>query len=150
MGESKTSPRRITATQKAAKAVRLRAAGYNYDEIAAAVGYRGGKGSACKAVQRALAATLQEPSDEYRRLQQERIDTARKANWNNMLAGHVEAIRTELALQQEEAKLWGLYQPAETKEERRVQYDFSGLTNEQIEKLGRLMGLGPDTEHMSE
>ena len=59
-GESRTSPRRIRAVERATEALRLRAAGRTYEAIATALGYRDASG-AWRAVDRTLAAGLAGP-----------------------------------------------------------------------------------------
>lgn len=51
----------------------LRLTGKSFEAIAAEVGYAG-PGSAYKALKRAMAKTLQEPADELRRIEGERLD----------------------------------------------------------------------------
>ena len=73
MSESKTSERRLEAIEKQRKALELRKAGVGYVAIAKQLGYAG-PSSSFKAVNSALKRTLQEPADEVRRLELERLD----------------------------------------------------------------------------
>lgn len=65
---------RIDLTEKERQVLELRKAGWSFDRIAERLGYAS-KSGAWKAYDRALTATLQEPADEVRRLELERIDT---------------------------------------------------------------------------
>ncbi|MCP6652171.1 hypothetical protein NL518_29175, partial [Klebsiella pneumoniae] len=67
------SERRITAAQKQRRALELRAAGKTFPQIAEELGYRS-VSSAYGAVMRGLERTLQEPAEELRRLEAERLD----------------------------------------------------------------------------
>lgn len=59
--------------ERDAQACRLRTRGESYDQIARALGFRDRSG-ARRAVQRALVVTRQEPADELRALELERLD----------------------------------------------------------------------------
>lgn len=65
---------RIDLTEKERQVLELRKAGWSFDRIADRLGYAS-KSGAWKAYDRALTATLQEPADEVRRLELERIDS---------------------------------------------------------------------------
>jgi hypothetical protein len=69
----KTSPRRLLAADKQRQALELKIAGATLEQIAEQVGYQSASG-AYQAIQAALKATLQPPSDELRRLQYERLE----------------------------------------------------------------------------
>lgn len=72
--------RRVSAAERTKRALELRLAGYPYEEIATAVGWKSA-GTAHKAVMRALAARAAEDVDEVRALEVARLD--------RMLAGGV-------------------------------------------------------------
>lgn len=71
--ESKTSPRRIDAAQRRAKALEMRRDGRKFQDIADALGYKS-RGAAAQDVQRALALTVSEPAAEVRALELMRLD----------------------------------------------------------------------------
>jgi hypothetical protein len=76
-GESSSSPRRITATEKRCEALELRKGGATFEQIARAVGYSG-RGAACNAVQRELAALPRTPAQELLTLELERLDALQR------------------------------------------------------------------------
>lgn len=81
--ESKSSPRRLEAEAKRAKAVELRRSGASYSRIAAELGYASESG-ARKAVNEALErliAETNETTEEVRRIELERIDSMLEAIW---------------------------------------------------------------------
>lgn len=111
-GESKTSPRRIEAVEKSLKALALRKAGATFEDIAKVLGYKDRSGA-----YRAIAAALDRvPAPEvgpYRKLNLERLNAMRQANWKRALTGDTKAIATELAIQVRESALLGLDAPAQ-------------------------------------
>lgn len=66
-------PEDIGLTLQERQVMDLRLAGKSFTVIAAEVGYAG-PGSAYKALKRAMQKTLQEPADELRRIEGERLD----------------------------------------------------------------------------
>lgn len=72
-GESKSSPRRIRAKDKAAEALRMRAAGYTYKDIAATLGYAS-HSSAQEAVEREMALIPREAAKQLLDLEVTRCD----------------------------------------------------------------------------
>jgi len=79
-GESKTSPRLISATERQRLALELRKAGATYESIARELGYRNRAGSAA-AVKTALQKMLQQPAEEVRTLEVARLDALLLAMW---------------------------------------------------------------------
>lgn len=130
MPESKYSQRRLHAVEKQKAALELRKAGATYDSIAQTVGYASRSGAAL-AVEAALRKTLQEPADELRVLDIERLNTMLRQVWPFIVAptvravpaGHGEvtmqvwdeakfhAINTALTILTRKAKLLGLDAP---------------------------------------
>lgn len=106
-GESETSPRRLTANDRQKLALQLRRGGATYDDIATQCGYRG-KAGAYKAIKTALAETLQEPADELRKLENERMDRALLALWPAITRGNVRAVQQMINLMRRRAALLGL------------------------------------------
>lgn len=110
MSESKTSARRLAATERQLQALELRAGGVSFPRIAQRLGYDGPSG-AYKAVLTALKRTQQEPADEVRRLAVERLDRILFAIWKRALDGDLECIDRVLKIETRRAKLLGLDAP---------------------------------------
>lgn len=106
-GESKLSPRRIEAAERQTQALELRKAGISYDAIAGRLGFAGAQG-AYEAVKSALQRTQQEPADEVRRLEVERLDKLLTALWPEALKGNVQAVDRVLKIMERRASLLGL------------------------------------------
>jgi hypothetical protein len=108
--ESRTSPRRIAAVEKQSQALELRKAGATYDSIAQTIGYSSRAGAAL-AVEAALRKTLQEPADELRKLDLERLNTMLLAIWARARQGSLDDIDMVLKILARKAKLLGLDAP---------------------------------------
>jgi hypothetical protein len=106
----KATPNRIAVAERERAALELRKAGRSFDEIAGALGYAE-RGGASKAVSRALAATIQEPADELRRLEAARLDALSGALYPLAIDGQLGAVDRCLAIQSRRAKLLGLDAP---------------------------------------
>ena len=91
MPESRTSPRRIAAVEKQWKAVQLRKAGTPFELIAKELGYKT-RQHAFYSVEAALRKTLQEPSNELRTLDVQRLDTMIQQLWLFVIAPTVKAV----------------------------------------------------------
>lgn len=100
----------ITATERQRQALELRKAGVSYTVIADKLGYRSGSG-AHAAVGAALKKTLQEPADDLRTLELERLDVAHLAIWQQVRSGNQGAIDRYLKIAERRAKLLGLDAP---------------------------------------
>ena len=107
------SERRVQAHERQKQALQLRTAGVAYEEIAARLGYRGRSG-AYAAVMRALRATLQEPADELRTLELERLDRLLLGVWGQAAKGNQGAVDRALRIMERRAKLLGLDAPSKT------------------------------------
>lgn len=110
MSESKTSERRLAAAEKQLNALELRKAGASFQLIADKLGY-GGPSGAYKAVESALLKTLQEPANEVRKLEVERLDGMWLALYPAMRSGDPSAIAQGLKIMERRAKLLGLDAP---------------------------------------
>jgi hypothetical protein len=99
--------------QKQLKALQLRLAGRNYDEIAAALQYAN-RSVAWKAVKNAMTKTLREPADQIRDMETDRLDKALAGIWTRVIKGDDRAIQTFIRLSEQRAKLLGLYAPTQT------------------------------------
>jgi hypothetical protein len=114
---TKTSPKKIEATARAAEAVRLRVQGFTFTEIAKRAGFRS-KQSAFDAVRRALEATLREPCDALRELDLIRLDAIWEVQFANAMNGDVQAANCCLKVLQQRARLLGLdMSPKEAQEQ---------------------------------
>lgn len=94
------------------EALALRRGGATYAGIATRVeGFGGNAGTAYRAVQRALKRTLQEPADELRTLELERLDALHLAMWTKAMGGSLGAVDRVLRIAERRAKLLGLDAP---------------------------------------
>lgn len=113
--EQIASERRIAAAERQRAALALRKAGHDYDEIAARLGYRGRSG-AYQAVMTALKRTVQEPSEDVRRLEVARLDALLAGLWDAACAGKWLAVDRVLSIMARRAALLGLDAPAKSEE----------------------------------
>lgn len=93
-----------------AEAVQLRIQGYTYDAIASRLGYAH-KGSAHQAVKAALKRTLQEPTDELRKLELERLDYIMRQLFVSFDAGDMRLSDNILRVIEKRHRLLGLDTP---------------------------------------
>jgi hypothetical protein len=102
-GESKTSPRRLVAMDRQVQALRLRARGLTYGQIATALGYASRRGPH-NAISRMVR---QRPAlDEVDLLLDlERVDGLFRTMYARALSGNLEAIAGCLALMEQRAHL---------------------------------------------
>ncbi|MDA1129631.1 MAG: hypothetical protein O2913_13195 [Chloroflexi bacterium] len=84
MPESKTSPRRISAVEKATQALGMRMAGNTYEEIAHSLGYKGASG-ALYAVEKALDRVPAPEVGKFRKLNLGRLNKIIQVWWPLML-----------------------------------------------------------------
>lgn len=139
---SKATPNRIAIAERERDALELRIGGKTYDQIADALGYSE-RGGAAKAVSRALAATIQEPADELRRLEAERLDALDRVLWPLALDGNLGAVARCLAIMARRAKLFGLDAPP--------RHAIEVLTTEALEAaMGRLERENAELEAITE
>jgi len=104
---SRTSPARIAAARRAARALELRAGGATFAEIARRLGYAGRTG-AHDAVMRALDATVRPAADEVRLLDLVKLDKLWRTAFPRALGGDHEATRACLRIMERQARLLGL------------------------------------------
>jgi len=100
----------VGITEKQRKALELRKAGVKLDTIAEQLGYADASG-AYRAIISALKKTLQEPADELRKMELERLDGMLLRLEPAIRIGDPQAIRTALAIQDRRAKYLGLDLP---------------------------------------
>ena len=98
------------AADKERQALELRKAGASFQAIADKLGYADPSG-AHRAVVRALASTIQQPADELRPLEAERLDRLLLAVWPDACNGDDRAINRALQIMGQRAKLLGLNAP---------------------------------------
>ena len=90
-----------------ARAVELAIDGTSYGAIAAEVGYTH-RGTAYKAIHKALAERVTAGVDELRRLELARLDSLQAALWDKALAGNTAAGNTVLRIIDQRTRLLGL------------------------------------------
>jgi AraC-like DNA-binding protein len=95
---------------KEIKVLELRRAGLTWTRIAEEVGYADHTG-AYAAYKRAIKRTQQQPADELRAQELDRVDRLQLAIWPNAMKGDTRAILTIVRLMERRAKLTGLDMP---------------------------------------
>lgn len=95
---------------KEIKVLELRRVGLTWQRIAEEVGYADHTG-AYAAYKRAIKRTMQQPADELRTQELDRIDRLQVAIWPNAMKGDTRAILTIVRLMERRAKLTGLDMP---------------------------------------
>ena len=143
-GESKLSPRRVNASQRATEALELRKGGATFGQIAEKLEYKSAA-SAFKAIDRALAKTMQEAAGQLRCLEAERLDRMFLAIWPKAKGGDLAAIERALGIMNRRAKLLGLDAPtkvAPTDPSGERPYEDPNATA----RLAELLGLHPTEE----
>ena len=98
---------RALAQWRKARAVELAIDGASYGAIAAEVGYSH-RGTAYKAVHKALAERITGGVDTLRRLELDRLDALQAAIWSEALAGDTAALNTVLRIIELRTRLLGL------------------------------------------
>ena len=93
-GAGRLSPRALAVAAKRAEAVRLRAAGVTFQSIAESLAVTTGR--AHQLVDEALRATVAEPAEALRALQQLRLDAALRACFPRACTGGARALRSAL------------------------------------------------------
>jgi hypothetical protein len=127
------SQRAIDAQANKLKALELRKAGKSYDEIAKELGYRS-KSGAHNAVMSALKKTLQEPANELRKLEVERLDAMLADLWESKKENTDRILR----IMERRAKLLGLDAPtkiAPTDPTGEKTYDPSGILSKLLPEI---------------
>lgn len=99
---------RALATHRRTTAVRLALAGHSYDDIAQQVGYAN-RGTAWRAVQKALREREAEAVDVYREVELARLGALQSACWETACAGDRQAIETVLRIIEKRARLMGIW-----------------------------------------
>ena len=123
--------------EKERKVLELRLAHQSWENIAKAVGYASA-GAAHNAYTRALKRTLQEPADEIRQQERERLDRLASIHYRNALTGDATATQLLLKIMDRRAKLLGLDAPAKQQVEVTT-YEGGGELDREIQRLVDLL-----------
>jgi hypothetical protein len=105
--------KQVAAHDNQLKALEFRKAGLPYTTIALQLGYNSPQ-AAWKAVKTALKRTIQEPADEVRQMEIERLDAVLVAVWAQVKQGNLPAVDRYVKLAQRRAELLGLDAPKRT------------------------------------
>ena len=97
------------ARLKRTRAVELLSAGYSYEEIARGVGYTN-RGSAYRAVSKALSERQAEHIDHLRALEGDRLDALQAALWDKAMRGDTRAVSAVIRIIGQRMRLLGLHQ----------------------------------------
>jgi hypothetical protein len=97
------------AKAKRVRAVELLSEGKSYDEIAREVGFTH-RGSAHRAVSKALAERTVEAVDELRQIELDRLDRLQVSLWDRALDGDIQAVITILKITDQRIRIMGLQQ----------------------------------------
>lgn len=100
----------LALTRREAEAVRLRAEGCDYDQIAQCLGYANRSG-AYKAVRRSLRRQVGERVEDMRRLEEERLDALQVPLWDRAIDGDGPALDRVLRIIDLRCRLLGLNLP---------------------------------------
>lgn len=124
---------------KEKRVLELKRSGATWDAIAEVVGYSNASG-AFKAYQRAMVRTLQQPAEELRDAEIDRLDRLQRAHWFDAIGTkdtppNIKAGEFILKIIDRRAKLLGLDAPTKIQAEV-VTYDASGIDAD-IERIAR-------------
>lgn len=126
--------RDLSLREREARVLELRKAGLTFKLIAERVGYKT-ESAAYRAFQRGMQATIQQPADELRALELERLDAMLAALWPFVLKGRGYAVEKALMIQDRRARYLGLDAP------RRTESTVSVELVAQIEQLAAELGV---------
>lgn len=112
-GDRSTPQARLSTKQKEARALELRIGGASYQQIADAMGIKGGRSAAHKMVKRALDAIPAEGATELRQVELARMDELEMRLRARLRSGDVSVANALLRLSDQRAKLTGMYQSPE-------------------------------------
>ena len=101
---------------KEIKVLELRRAGLTWQRIAEETGYADHTG-AYAAYKRAIKRTMQQPADELREQELDRVDRLQLAAWPNAMKGDTKSIMTIVKLMERRARLLGLDTPIKIEQE---------------------------------
>jgi hypothetical protein len=125
--------RTTDTARRDAKAAELRSKGLSYQAIADEMGYAS-KSSAHDAVQRALKAIVEEPAENLRQLERERLDRMYEAAMGALEANphSLAAIGTLLKISESRRKLEGLDAPAKVNVSGGLKVEIVGVDMDQL------------------
>ncbi len=146
-GMAKQTQQRILAREKQRRAMEMRKAGATYQIIADQVGYADQSG-ARKAVERAMKETLQEPAEELRTMQIERLNHMLLTLWPGVQAGDTRSIDTSLRIMDKLDRLMGTEAPVNQQVDVNVNHAGAILVidndkAEYIRNLQKMAGYNP-------
>jgi DNA-binding IclR family transcriptional regulator len=127
----RSQTRQVNAHERKMRALEMRKARASYAQIATALGVP--KSTAWKLVQSALKETLQEPSDDVRKLELESLDRLQFALWQQATQGNHGAVDRVLRVMERRAKLLGLDAPSKT--EHSGEIDVRSLSDAELEAI---------------
>ena len=108
----KVTPTKIATQEKRAQALSLRKAGATYEQIGQHLGVT--KQRAAQMVREAMDATIREPADNLRALEDQRLDDLLRGLYAQAVKGDLGAIDRILRIMERRAKLLGLDAPVRT------------------------------------
>ena len=117
--------------------VELRREGKTWQQIADAVSYATAMG-AWKAYQRACQRTLQEPTDEARRIELDRLDALQRTYWEPAVEGNLRAADFVLRVIDRRARILGIDAPQKIQAEV-VNYDGVGSIDAEVDRIARII-----------
>lgn len=138
--QNKDNQLAIDATERQRRALELRKAGYGFQIIADQLGYKDPSG-AYRAIRAALKKTLQEPADEVRRIELERLDKMLAGLWPQAIKGHTFSVDRVLAIMDRRAKLLGLDAPLKIDIEQRIRQDAESMGLDPDEAVREAQGI---------
>lgn len=117
--------------------VELRREGKTWQQIAEVVNYATAMG-AWKAYQRACQRTLQEPTDEARRIELDRLDALQRTYWEPAVEGNLRAADFVLRVIDRRARILGIDAPQKIQAEV-VNYDGIGSIDAEVDRIARII-----------
>jgi len=117
--------------------VELRREGKTWQQIAEMVNYATAMG-AWKAYQRACQRTLQEPTDEARRIELDRLDALQRTYWEPAVEGNLRAADFVLRVIDRRARILGIDAPQKIQAEV-VNYDGIGSIDAEVDRIARII-----------
>jgi hypothetical protein len=117
--------------------VELRREGKTWQQIADVVKYATPMG-AWKAYQRACQRTLQEPTDEARRIELDRLDALQRTYWEPAVEGNLRAADFVLRVIDRRARILGIDAPQKIQAEV-VNYEGVGSIDAEVDRIARII-----------
>jgi len=126
MPDHKTGERALTYAEKKVRALELRREGKDFRHIARELGWKSHT-SAYEAVVKGLRETMQEPADELRKVESERLDWLWRKVEERMDTDHLWAVDRGLKVMERRASLFGLDRVPERDLSREADAFLSGV-----------------------